>query len=434
MKKTNNQKSKDFDIIFLGFCERAVYVRDGNTNVFKWNVLGLKNIIISNIFPMNLKGWNIGLAVSLNIKSKEYTVKITDENGNEIGSISLFPKASSPEAEDALLKKDGPLILFKKHKWTPAFFSLSQANIIVQHPGNYYINLVDEDELIVIGEVYFAVVDPPPLTPERVAAIRSAPRAYKAVRMEVGCKKCPKKLRAYAALERNDKEDKDGWTWYQDIADQFSCDCGATTIDTSIIRRNLHGYLGKIPLENLEISFIPMYEKSAIEDIRSNFAKLLKSKPKEEIIQKYIEENTILLHQFPSNQIYFKPPILNFFVADFAIVTPQKELVLIEIEKANTNLLLKKGGVAAPLTHAFDQVNDWLHKVDEHRLAILDSLDIDKDLISTVKGVVIAGREEGYDAKYLRRLKGTDLGRITFLTYDDLISSLDALIRGMNAL
>ena len=434
MKETNNQKSKDVDIIFLGFCERAAYVSDGNTNVFKWNVLGLKNIIISHIFPMNLKGWNIGLAVSLNIKSKDHTVRITDKNGNEIGSINIFPKESSPEAEDAFLKKDGPLMLFMKHGWTPAFFSLSQTNMIVQHPGNYYINLVVNDELIVIGEIYFAVVDPPPLTPERVAAIRSAPRAYKAVRMEVGCKKCPKKMRAYATLERNEKEDKDGWTWYQDISDQFSCDCGATTIDTSIIRRNLHGFLGNIPLENLEVSFIPMYEKSVIEDIRSNFAKLLKSKPREETIQKYIEENTILLHQFPSNQIYFKPPILTFFDADFAIVTPQKELVLIEIEKANTNLLLKKGGVAAPLTHAFDQVNDWLHKVDEHRLAILDSLEIDKELISTVKGVVIAGREEGYDAKYLRRLKGTDLGRITFLTYDDLLSSLDALIRGMSAL
>lgn len=433
MKETNNQKSKDVDIIFLGFCERVAYVRDGNTNVFKWNVLGLKNIIISNIFPLNLKGWNIGLAISLNIKGKEHTVRITDENGNEIGSINIFPKESSPEAEDALLKKDGPLMLFMKHGWTPAFFSLSQTDMIVQHPGNYYVNLVVDDELIVIGDIYFAIVDPPPLTPERVAAIRSAPRAYKAVRMEVGCKKCPKKLRTYAALERNEKEE-DGWTWYQDISDQFSCDCGATTIDTSIIRRNLHAFLGNIPLENLEVSFIPMYEKSAIKDIRSNFAKLLKSNPKEEIIQKYIEENTILLHQFPSNQIYFKPPILTFFVADFAIVTPQKELVLIEIKKANTNLLLKKGSIAAPLTHAFDQVNDWLQIVDEHRLAVLDSLGIDKESVSTIKGVVVAGSEEGYDAKRLRRLKGTDFGRITFLTYDDLLSSLDALIRGMSAL
>ena len=83
MKKNNNKKPKDVDIIFLGFCERAAYVRDGNTNVFKWNVLGLKNIIISNIFPLNLKGWYVGLAVSLNIKDKEHTVRITNDNGNE---------------------------------------------------------------------------------------------------------------------------------------------------------------------------------------------------------------------------------------------------------------------------------------------------------------------------------------------------------------
>lgn len=38
----------------------------------------------------------------------------------------------------------------------------------------------------------------------------------------------------------------------------------------------------------------------------------------------------------------------------------------------------KDGGVAAPLSHAFDQVRDWLHTVDEHRLAVLDSLKIDR--------------------------------------------------------
>lgn len=434
MKNSNNQNSKDINIIFLGFCERAAYVRDGNTNVFKWNVLGLKNIILSNIFPLNLKGWNIGLAFSLNIEKKEHKLRITDENGNEVGTINIFPKESSPEADDAALKKDGPLMLFMKHGWTPAFFSLGQTSMIVQRPGNYYINIVLEDDLKVIGEIYFAVIDPHPLTPERIAAIRSEPTAYKSVMMQLGCKKCPKKMQTYAALERSEKQEKKGWVWYQDIPDQYLCDCGATTIDLSIIRRNLHGLLGSRPLENLESSFIPMYEKSAIEDVRSNFTKLIRAKPNEELIQKYIEENTILFHQFPADQIYFKPPILTFFVADFAIVTPQKELVLIEIEKSNTNLLTKKGGIAAPLSHAFDQVNYWLHVVDEHRLAVLESLGINKDSVSAVKGVVIAGREEGYDAKHLRRLKGTDWGRITFLTYDDLLSSLDALLRRMSSL
>jgi hypothetical protein len=142
----------------------------------------------------------------------------------------------------------------------------------------------------------------------------------------------------------------------------------------------------------------------------------------------------LLLHQFPAERLFPKPPILTFFFADFAVVTPQRELILIELEKTSTRLLKKDGGVAADLSHAFDQVRDWLHTIDEHRLAVLDSLKIDREQVSIVRGVVIAGRDIGYDAHHLRKLKGTDWGRVALLTYDDLAFALDVLIRRMDAL
>jgi Domain of unknown function (DUF4263) len=114
------------------------------------------------------------------------------------------------------------------------------------------------------------------------------------------------------------------------------------------------------------------------------------------------------LHQFPSNRILTKPKILLAYVADFGIVTPTKELLLIELEKSDMRLLKKDGGIAAPPNHAFDQVRDWLHEVDEHRLAVLDSLGIAREEVSAIRGVVIAGRDSGCDAKNLRKLKGTD--------------------------
>jgi hypothetical protein len=105
-----------------------------------------------------------------------------------------------------------------------------------------------------------------------------------------------------------------------------------------------------------------------------------------------------------------------------------------ELERSNLHLLKKGGGIAAPLNHAFDQVRDWLHEANEHRLAVLDSLGIDRNEIGTIRGVVIAGRDSGYDAKDLRKLKGADLGLITFLTYDDLLFALEALIRRVERL
>jgi Domain of unknown function (DUF4263) len=125
--------------------------------------------------------------------------------------------------------------------------------------------------------------------------------------------------------------------------------------------------------------------------------------------------------------LFFKPAILTRFKADFAIVTPQKELVLIEIERAGTRLLRKDGGQHADLTHAIGQIHSWLHEIDEHRLAVLDSLEIPREMVSKVRGVVIAGRDSGNDASHLRRLKGSDHGRVTLLTYDDLSAGLAVL-------
>jgi Domain of unknown function (DUF4263) len=103
-------------------------------------------------------------------------------------------------------------------------------------------------------------------------------------------------------------------------------------------------------------------------------------------------------------------------------------------EKTSTRLLNKKGGKASSLQHAFDQVQDWLHVIDEHRLAVLDSLKIDRESVASVRGVVIAGRDQGYDAKQLRVLKGVDFGRITFLTYDDLLFGLVDLLNNLKKL
>ena len=54
--------------------------------------------------------------------------------------------------------------------------------------------------------------------------------------------------------------------------------------------------------------------------------------------------------------------------------------------------------------------------------------------MGSVRGVVIAGRDRGYDAEHLRRLKGVDRGRIMFLTFDDLAFGLAALVGKMSRL
>jgi len=116
------------------------------------------------------------------------------------------------------------------------------------------------------------------------------------------------------------------------------------------------------------------------------------------------------------------------------VLSPQRELILIEIETPDTRLLKKDGDQAAPLTHAIDQVQRWLQVMDEHRVAALASMKIDAQMVGNIRGVVIAGRDRKNDKDHLRRLKGMLSGRISFLTFDDLAASLAALVEQMRRL
>jgi hypothetical protein len=416
-------------VTFLGLAERATYVRDGNTNLFKWNVLGLKTTIISYIYPLRIPGYAAGFAIDHRTIGKDIKLRLVNSVGLEIGTMNIQFSQPVLENEPPALKKDGPVLLVQEHGTSVTFLPLGDTGWVVNEPGIYFLEQTDGLESARVGMLHFAVIDPRPLTEERVKAIRSDPGAIKAIRMEFGCKFCPSKLKTYAAIERSEKFEREALVWYQLLEDRFTCTCGRTSMPLQLIRRNLHGLLGHLGKHSDDPNLIPLYEESSLNSVRVNLYRLLTNSCSEETLQQFIDENPILLHQFPAERIIAKPKILTTYVADFAIVTPQKELVLIEIEKCDTRLMKKDGDIAAALSHAFDQVRNWLHTVDEHRLAVLDSLDIDRESVSTIRGVVIAGRDSGYDALALRKLKGGNYGRISFLTYDDILLALDSLIR-----
>jgi hypothetical protein len=419
-------------VVFLGLAERAAVVFDGSPNLPKWNVLGLKHVVVSNFYPLSFSHWYIGLAVKDPETPGSVLLRFVDDAGTEIGTITFATTKAITEFRPA---SEGRTVLVLDQGWFISFVRIGNTPISIPRPGMYLVQVQRHLNYETVGQLYFGLVEAPPLTAERIAAIRSDPKAMKAVRVNMACNKCQTKLLAYAGLERSTKQEEEGCIWYQDLPDEFVCACGATRMDLSSMRRNLFAPLGQpLPQDEEKIGYVPLYERSALEALHVEFLALLDSSPSEEVLQQFIQDNPILLHQFPADKLFFKPSILTFFRADFAIVTPQKELLLVEIETTRTRLLKANGGEAAPLRHAIDQVHSWIHVVDEHRLAVLDSLGVTRDLVSSIKGVVIAGRDRGYDAEHLRRLKGIDRGRVVLLTYDDLAFGLGTLGRRMSRL
>ena len=298
-------------VVFLGVCERVSYVRDGNTNLFKWNILGLKNIIMSYIFPIRFRNLGIGLAIDYDKFTDKIDLRIIDKERKEVGFINIKIKKIQRESKSIKLPGYNLMVYVPKNNWSVVFLPVRETDIIIYKPGIYNICLSQQDELNVIGQLDFVLIDPPLLTQERIAAIKSDPTAVKSVRMDIKCKKCLSKFKMYAALQPDKKLEADGYLRDNTVPEEYICDCGKTRIDLQLPRKNLHGYLGLKTGQNEELDFIPLYEKSVLEGVRDRFISLINSKPLEELLQKFIQENPILLHQFPAEKIFFKPPLLN---------------------------------------------------------------------------------------------------------------------------
>lgn len=242
-------------------------------------------------------------------------------------------------------------------------------------------------------------------------------------------------MRAHSALKRSERLQEEGWVWYRDIPDRFRCDCGGVDIDLKMIRESLHCLLGRVGTgDKKAVRFSRLYERRALENICSRFADLLQKAPREEDVQKFIQDHTILFHKFSPRRIFFKPSIIGKHKADFGILSSNGELFLVEIEEPGKKLLTKKGERAAPCTHAFEQVLDWLDKFDRHRAACLEGLDLKAEEVVRTRGVVVMGRERDYPSEQLRKLKWTDMHSIVFLTYDDILRDVAGLVETFETL
>lgn len=422
-----SSESQYVKIVFVGLCERATCVPVENTNIPQWNVIGLKQVVLLPIYPMTLNAFIAGFCFGFWEEDTIYDICICDENGAVVGSFSI---KRTPDSEVGDLDNGSNKLLITNFgaDWCQVFVPLSNANIIITKPGNYTVKHISNGNSKIIGGFQCAVYDPIPLSKERELAIQNDPTAANSVTISYGCKNCLDSISAYVSLDRRRDDEDKSLIWYQDLPDSFDCKCGKVHYDLRILQKNMHGMLGCREKCNVP-DLMPLYEKGSLQNILNKFKNKYFSDVKEEVLQKFIEENIILLHQFPALKVFIKPPILTFYFADFAILTPQRELVLIEIERPQIQLLKKDGGTSSQLNHAIDQVRDWIHVASEHRQAFLDSISVEKDKVSKIRGVVIAGRDSGCDAMHLRKLKSFDFGQIQFLTYDDLYYALLLLIQ-----
>jgi hypothetical protein len=302
----------------------------------------------------------------------------------------------------------------------------------VFEPGRYSGFYVDPEGESYIGSVIFLHASVAPYTPDEITALRSDPLAAKVVRAEYRCTICGDALRCYTGLERNAKLEAEGWALAELLEGRFKCRCGNTEFDLTYLRTGLHGLLRRslILPEAPAGGMVRLYEQTALEEYCRKFKRLLDLNPREEEIQSFLESHPVFFCGFGPLKLMCKKPVLSKYVVDFAVLNGRKELLLVEIEKANTPLVRRDGGIRAELQHAADQVRAWKQVFDEHRVASLECFGLRLDEVAKVRGIVVAGRKPN-DEGSERLIRTIRWEEIDFFTYDDLISAVTQIIRQM---
>lgn len=423
-------------IALLGICHRARCEQGDPPEFSQMDILGLRRIVLPYIYPFDVSSHYLVLAVYCVELSKTSAVALRDGNGNQVFRIDISAQAVGEIVDSKDKKADTPesgvlVSVSNEGSWTMVLVPLN--GLVLNEPQTLEAFLLDGESEISIGVLAFGLASVPPLTPDRMAAIKSDPRAIKALHFNIGCKHCDSKLKVFAALEKPEDSDT-GLVWYQDVPEVFECGCGKTRLSLNILRTNMHALLGNRDVIPKNLSFSDLYEHRAIDLISKELLHLFNTKPREEEVQQFLSKNPIVFHFLSPLRLYEKPPILSKHKADFAILDSRGVLVFVEIERPDILLIRKDGAASAEMEHAISQVRDWLYLYEKHRGAVLECLDLGDREVTKVRGLVIAGRHQGYNTEKLRRFKWQDRGAIDCMTYDDLLSILAALDRDIKAM
>lgn len=150
---------------------------------------------------------------------------------------------------------------------------------------------------------------------------------------------------------------------------------------------------------------------------------------REEIYQKYLSENPILIDPL-AKEIIPKQKLGDDYITDFVVRKLNNEHLLVEIEKPSDNIFSKSNDFTSKFTHALGQVIDFQEWV-ESNIAYAGSK---MPGISSPIGILIIGRDRSLNpvqkAK-LKRFNTTINGRVKVFTYDDILKNANILYQNI---
>ena len=146
----------------------------------------------------------------------------------------------------------------------------------------------------------------------------------------------------------------------------------------------------------------------------------------EEPVHQFLKEHPQLL--CPTSERVWSKLAFGDRVSDFVFREPTNDYLLVEIEAPIRELFRKDGQQRQELTHALNQVADWVQYIADNKQKAEEELGL-TGISTNPRSLIVIGRSASLteeDRRKLVTLQASQYGKLRVLTYDDLLASARA--------
>lgn len=147
-------------------------------------------------------------------------------------------------------------------------------------------------------------------------------------------------------------------------------------------------------------------------------------------LQAFLEQHPTLLS--PTHTKMWRKLPFGKRVTDFVFREPGNDYLLVELEAPTRTLFRRDGQVHENLTHAIDQVSDWIRYIEDNRTTVEGELNL-VGISNSPRSLVVIGRSADLtdsDKRKLRTIQERQ-PKLRILTYDQLLENARATVENV---
>jgi hypothetical protein len=417
-------------VCFIGFCDVVQPVKGNPAQFSHLNVAGVSFARIFFMYPVHIQGQAVLFALYEPASGEKFLIHCRPASGN--GQDFFLPIEVLFHEVDGIgsaIRQDEQSTGSRIPGWIllPAQIG---GEVLVTEPGEYRAYLVQGEDELFLGSMFFGHAQAPPITPEEATALAATPLARKDVQLALSCKKCGSELKIYAGLKKNAELELSGWCRNDELPERFRCQCSAMDLNLQWIKSGLHAALrpNAEPYIDPAIHVIRMYEQGDLEEVVNRFNGMLNADSPVQVIRQFLETNTTLFS-------VFNPIMLRVMRAeggsnfDFAMMNNSRELLLVKLDSASPSLVQRDRVPSPALKNSLEKATASLNDLSTSPANLVG---FPSEQIVSTRVVLLAGRTPRSEIKTESR-KAEVLG-VELYTYDDMVRYLAEVVRGLPGL